>query len=236
MKRGTLALWLGVTLAGSFAIARADGGDRDREAGRMRFQEVQRSLSAREAQVVRPDASIAITGRGLGGDTVERGNPAREFKSAADMGRHMTQQVKIRRTEGPAPSDLGTASGATARAGQAARELRDAQQRLDDELLLRHTQLVAEPGDQKTPQEARVEDQSVTGHALGRDHFQAGQQYADPINRERADQLRHAYPNAGRATSDPSRLDDAMRAHLAEAGFSRAQKKQVSTDIEDKTR
>jgi len=239
MNKGTLFTWIGAAVigVGLASTASAEPGDRDRESGRMRMQDVQRSMSAREAQAARPDSGTSVTGRTISADSIQRGDWKREFKNAADMKAHMTQAVKIRGSEGQAPIDGGAGSSTTARTGREMSNPAVDGAKLDDELLLRHSKHVnTEPGDGMSEHEKKILTQSATGRTIGADSIHLGAQYKDPLAQDSVKALLAMHPNAGRGTSDPTRLDDKSRANLAAQGFTRAGKKTSSSDIEDKGR
>ena len=239
MNKGTLWTWIGAAVigVGLAGTASAEPGDRDRESGRMRMQDVQRTMSTREAQAARPDSGTSVTGRELGADAVARGDYKREFKNAADMKAHMTQAVKIRGSEGQAPSDGGAGGSPSARMGHEVSNPAAYAAKLDDELLLRHSKQVnTEPGDGMTEHEKQVLTKSATGRAIGQDSLQLGAAYKDPLAQARAKSLHAMHPSAGTPVGDPTRLDDESRANLATQGFTRAAKKTSSSDIEDKGR
>jgi hypothetical protein len=240
MTRGTLWTWIGAAVigVGLAGNASAEPGDRDHESARMRMQEVQQRVADLEARALaRPDYGVSVTGRAIGGDTGAVGDYKHNFKSAADMRAHMTQAVKMRGSEGGAPTDGGTEPVSHGAAATSANNVATLAH-VDFMLLKRHTKdLVTEPGDRMmSDHERRVLSVSVTGHPLGQDTAEVGAQYIDKQNQTRAKQLRAAHPNAGRELGNPAQISNTARTTLAQAGFVAPAKKTSSSDVEDKAK
>ncbi len=261
MRRGTLWTWisaaaLGVGLA---STAGADPGDRDRESGRMRMQDLQQRVAQRES-VVRPDLDRSITGREMGRDTITLGQVGREFSDRNQMMGGMTSQTSIRASA--TSQATGDASGgnndgkAYPNAGRSvsARNAVATRMREDANVGKR-----VEPSDAQTAREKEITNKSVTGKPIGRDTISVGDSQRNfkdqnemmgQLNMQtkmRADRTLaarggpegsdRAYPNAGRdTTSNPALLTDNARAGLARLGFAGAAKREKSSDIEDKAR
>ena len=253
MARRTRWTWiaaglLGVGLTGS---ASADPWDRDSESGRMRMQQM-RGAIGREPSLAAADSGRSATGRAMGRDTISEGGATREFHDGADMAAHMTQQVKMRGSEGKASEEAssGHQGGAMSRPTEVSARMQHGQ---------KASHGLVEADEQASAHEQQLLAKSATGHAIGQDTL--GTADVHRSFKDRNDMMAHlttqtsmrasrtlaargaedegassSYPNAGHTTSDPSKLTDAARQGLARLGFSGAGKRQASADIEDKAR
>ena len=260
MQRSTLWTWIGAAVigVGLVGVANADPWDRDRDHGASRMQELRQSLASRD-QVSRPNLDRGVTGHQIGHDTLERDSWKREFRDRNDMMSHMSEHTKMRaeRTVAARGENSDTASDRSF--PNAGRNLSRPTEVMAKAAQPKAAPVVAEPGDAMTAHEEEMEGKSVAGRTLGQDTMHIGDANREFKNRE--DMLAHlntqtamraskteaaqggedagsnrAYPNAGRTTSDPTKLTDKAREGLKRLGFSGAGKRQSSADIEDKAR
>jgi hypothetical protein len=261
MKRSTLWAWIGAAVigAGFAGTASADPWDRDAQGGASRMQELRQSMASRDT-IARPSMEKAITGHPIGRDTIERDSWKREFKDRNDMLSHMKEQTKQRASRTPAArgDDLESSTDRQYPNAGHSTVSNPAEELAKQARGNRHAPMSTEPRPM-TDHEEQILGKSITGKKLGQDTITMGSQYHDFKDRndmlahlntrtsmrasrtlaaqggEEADGS-HAYPNAGREHTDPSKLTDKARKGLAALGFVAAAKRQASADIEDKAR
>ena len=261
MMKGTLWTWIAAAAigVGLTATANADPWDRDHDGGgASRMQELRQSIASRDS-VTRPSMDKAITGHQIGRDTVTMGDFKREFKDRNDMLSHMKEQTKQRASRTPAArgDDVESSSDRQYPNAGHSNVSNPVEVMAKTARGNQHAARSTEPR-AMTDHEQEILGKSVTGKKLGQDTIHLGDQYQNFKSRD--EMLSHlntqtsmrasrtlaaqggeegsdkSYPNAGREHSDPSKLTDAQRKHLATLGFSGAAKRQSSADIEDKAR
>ncbi len=260
MRRATLWTWISAAVlgVGLTSTAGADPGDRDRESARMRMQDLQQRVARHESAMGRPDSGKSISGRDMGRDTITPGAIGREFKDRNQMTASMNTQTTMRaaRTAQAQGTEDGVQGKGFPNVDRPVSNPSAVATSMEQNAKV--SKALVEPGDAKTAHEKEITEKTVTGKQIGRDTYsiadshrnfksrdemmsqlntqtvmRAGRTLAAEGGEEGSD---HAFVNAGRSDmSNPDRLSDAARAGLAKAGFVNAAKRQVSSDVEDKT-